>query len=141
MEANFSLEDFAKQFQMMEQLGIKEYCRLMPWLSDMNDDMDFQRRMIVLKNIIHSMTPEERQQPDRLTPSRCRRISQGSGTPWGLQGQVLKEYFQAKEFADAINRMTLTQKLKYVMSLNQTKPLVDDIEDFDDIDDDDDDLE
>jgi signal recognition particle subunit SRP54 len=121
MEANFSLDD----------------SQLLPGLTDMNKDIDLSRRMVVLQNIIHSMTPQERQRPDRLTPSRCRRISKGSGIPWELQGQVLREYFRAKEVAEEMNRLSMMQKMKHLMRLSQVEPMIDDFDDDDDDDDDD----
>lgn len=57
-----------------------------------------------LKAIVYSMTPEERENPDILTPSRRRRIAAGSGRNIQEIHRMIKQFKQSKEMMQKVSK-------------------------------------
>lgn len=80
---DFTLEDFADQFEQMKSMGsMQDMLAMMPGVDASkigNVEIDEKQtgRMIA---IIRSMTPRERRKPELLNASRKKRIAKGSGT-------------------------------------------------------------
>merc|ERR1712185_616797 len=79
---SFDLEDFLEQVQQIKKMGnVKDLLAMVPGMGkalrgvDLDDDA-FKH----IEAIIQSMTPDERQHPDKLNGSRKTRIAKGSGT-------------------------------------------------------------
>jgi signal recognition particle subunit SRP54 len=69
-KGSFGFDDFLKQMQSVKKMGG------MGSIMKLNvDDKEIQR----IEGIVHSMTPEERSNPDVITSSRRRRIAAGAG--------------------------------------------------------------
>jgi signal recognition particle subunit SRP54 len=83
LKGKFSLEDFLSQLSMLQKMGpLKDLIDKMPGMGDMMpegasvDGGELKK----IEAMILSMTPQERQQPEIIDPSREQRISKGSGT-------------------------------------------------------------
>ncbi|UTO05786.1 signal recognition particle protein [Moraxella sp. FZLJ2107] len=106
----FDLEDLLTQFQQMRNLGgMAGFLDKMPGLGG----ADIQKAMAEAKPeekikemeaLIHSMTPFERQNPDRITPSRKRRIAAGSGRQIQDVNRLLKQHKQMAKMMKMISR-------------------------------------
>lgn len=106
----FDLEDLLTQFQQMKNLGgMAGFLDKMPGLGG----ADIQKAMAEAKPeekvkemeaLIHSMTPFERQNPDKITPSRKRRIAAGSGKQIQDVNRLLKQHKQMAKMMKMISR-------------------------------------
>ncbi|MBE9032209.1 signal recognition particle protein [filamentous cyanobacterium LEGE 11480] len=85
LEAKFDFNDFLKQTRLLKNMGsLGGVMKLIPGMGKMLNDDQLQKGEKELKRVeamIGSMTMAERKDPDLLmtTPSRRRRIAQGSG--------------------------------------------------------------
>jgi signal recognition particle subunit SRP54 len=81
MEGTFTLEDFLSQMQQVKKMGpLGNLMGMMPGLPKEARDVEIDDRQIArIEGIIHSMTPAERIDPDRIDGSRRQRIAVGSG--------------------------------------------------------------
>ena len=63
------------------------------------------------------MTPEERENPDLLTPSRRRRIANGSGNTFIEVNKFIKDFNQAKQMMQGVMSGDMEQMMRQ-MGLN-----------------------
>lgn len=92
---DFTLEDFADQFEQMKSMGsMQDMLAMMPGVDASkigNVEIDEKQtgRMIA---IIRSMTPRERRKPELLNASRKKRIAKGSGTTIQEVNRLLNQF-------------------------------------------------
>ncbi|HWR18926.1 MAG TPA: signal recognition particle protein [Clostridia bacterium] len=92
---DFTLEDFADQFEQMKSMGsMQDMLAMMPGVDASkigNIEIDEKQtgRMIA---IIRSMTPRERRRPELLNASRKKRIAKGSGTTIQEVNRLLNQF-------------------------------------------------
>jgi len=93
-----NLDDFLAQLQQVKKMGpLGELLKLMPGMKDV-DVESAQDELPRIQGIIHSMTPEERAEPDLIDGSRRRRIAAGSATSPSEVNQLLKQFRQMKKY-------------------------------------------
>ncbi len=97
-KGNFGFDDFLQQMQAVKKMGgMKDMLKMMPGgggLGDMDFDENELKRM---EGIVHSMTPDERRDPDIIDSSRRRRIAAGSGVqPHDVSGLV-KTFMRSRD--------------------------------------------
>jgi signal recognition particle subunit SRP54 len=91
----FTLEDFADQFEQMKNMGsMQDMLAMMPGvdaskIGNMEIDEKQTGRMIA---IIRSMTPRERRKPELLNASRKKRVAKGSGTTIQEVNRLLNQF-------------------------------------------------
>ena len=102
----FDFEDFLEQVQQIKKMGnVKDLLAMVPGMGkalrgvDIDDDA-FKH----IEAIIRSMTPDERQHPEKLNGSRKTRIAKGSGT------STPSVWFRSRK-ARSWGRMPLSTKL------------------------------
>ena len=102
---SFDFEDFLEQVQQIKKMGnVKDLLAMVPGMGkalrgvDMDDDA-FKH----IEAIIRSMTPDERQHPDKLNGSRKTRIAKGSGTSVQEVNQLLKQFGEMKKMMKMMN--------------------------------------
>jgi signal recognition particle subunit SRP54 len=92
----FTLEDFLNQMRAIKKMGsLEQIIKMIPGLGGQIDSEAIaqgERQLKVIESMIQSMTPEERQKPEIINPSRRRRIAKGSGNSFEEVGQVLKQF-------------------------------------------------
>ncbi len=83
LSGNFTFDDFLKQLEMVQKMGsLKDLMGKLPFFGDMEipDDALDDNELVRVKAMIHSMTHQERRDPDLLqTLGRVRRVARGSG--------------------------------------------------------------
>jgi signal recognition particle subunit SRP54 len=85
-KAEFDLEDFREQMQMIRKMGdMKSLLGMIPGMSQQIKKLgaggpDPDREMKRVEAMLSSMTPKERRNPDLIDASRRKRIAAGSGT-------------------------------------------------------------
>ena len=102
---SFDLEDFLEQVQQIKKMGnVKDLLAMVPGMGkalrgvDLDDDA-FKH----IEAIIQSMTPDERQHPDKLNGSRKTRIAKGSGTTVQEVNQLIKQFNEMKKMMKMIS--------------------------------------
>ena len=98
-EGKYTLEDFLKSMDQMSKLGsMKSLMKLIPGMGsmaeamDQMDGMDPDKDLRRLRGMIHSMTPEERENPDKIDRGRRHRIAIGAGVEPREINELLKQF-------------------------------------------------
>ncbi|MHC4146240.1 MAG: signal recognition particle protein [Planctomycetota bacterium] len=80
-KGSFGFDDFLKQMQAVKKMGgIKDLMKMMPGMAGQADDLDLDGAELgQMEAIVHSMTLQERRDPDLIDSSRRRRIAAGAG--------------------------------------------------------------
>jgi signal recognition particle subunit SRP54 len=99
-ENSFTLEDYLDQFETMNKMGgIKDILSMIPGMGGKlkisEKDID-EKKMLMTKAIIQSMTKRERLNPQIINSSRKQRIALGSGTSVQEVNRLLKQFEQTK---------------------------------------------
>ena len=94
---------------------------MMPGLGAMGDalknvDIDNSREIKVIKAMVNSMTPKERENPDILNGSRRKRIALGAGLEVSDINRALKQFDMAAKMA---KQMTAPNGVKNIMNMIQ----------------------
>jgi signal recognition particle subunit SRP54 len=111
----FTLDDFLEQLSQVKKLGpLEQVLSMIPGLSGAKKLKDLQldeKELVYVEAIIHSMTPGERREPERvLNGSRKKRIARGSGTSVQEVNRLLKQFDQTKKMMKQFMDMEKTLK-------------------------------
>ena len=98
LAGQFSFDDFLEQINQIKKMGsFGSIARMIPGMgkqlkqaAEQFDDREIAR----LEGMVHSMTKEERQNPDLLDRSRQARIARGSGRSVAEVAQLIKQFKQ-----------------------------------------------
>lgn len=122
----FDLEDLLSQFQQMKNLGgMAGFLDKMPGMSGLDiqkamEEAKPEEKVKEMEALINSMTPFERRNPDKINPSRKRRIAAGSGKQIQDVNRLLKQHKQMARMMKMISRPDgLTKMMKAVQGLAQ----------------------
>ena len=99
-QGRFTLEDFLEQMQQVKKMGpLSGLVGMIPGLPKelRNTEID-DGMMGPIEAIIHSMTPEERQNPSIINGSRRLRIANGSGTSTTEVNALLDRFKQVQAY-------------------------------------------
>lgn len=102
MRANeFDYNDFLEQMDQVTKMGpLENILKMMPGIANnpalKNINID-PKQFAHIKAIILSMTPEERENPDLMNPSRRRRLAAGSGRPIVEVNRMIKQFNQMRK--------------------------------------------
>ena len=102
MRANeFDYNDFLEQMDQVTKMGpLENILKMMPGMANnpalKNINID-PKQFAHIKAIILSMTPEERENPDLMNPSRRRRLAAGSGRPIVEVNRMIKQFNQMRK--------------------------------------------
>ena len=95
----FNFNDFLGQIQQIKKMGnIKDLASMIPGVGKALKDVDIDDDAFKsVEAIIHSMTPNERENPDLINGSRRKRIADGSGTTVQDVNRLLKQFEESKK--------------------------------------------
>ena len=119
-KGTFTFNDFLNQLENIKKMGsMKSLMSMMPGLGAMGDalknvDIDNSREIKVLKAMVNSMTPKERENPDILNGSRRKRIALGCGLEVSDINRALKQFDTAAKMA---KQMSSPNGVKNIMSM------------------------
>lgn len=115
-ENTFDFNDFIDQLDQVQNMGPMEDLLKMipgmagnPALSNLKVD---EKQIARKRAIVSSMTPEERENPDLLTPSRRRRIAAGSGNSFVEVNKFIKDFNQAKSMMQGVMSGDMNKMMK-----------------------------
>jgi signal recognition particle subunit SRP54 len=104
-KGSFGFDDFLKQMKTVRKMGgMKSMLKLMPGIGNQIKDMDFDDKSINrMEGIVHSMTTEERKEPDLINSSRRRRIAAGSGVDNNEVASLVKTFKRSRDMMKALS--------------------------------------
>ncbi len=107
---HFTLDDFAKQMDMMSSLGsMTQILKYMPGVGAANIKSEEiergAREMGRFRVILSSMTQKERRNPQILNGSRKMRIAKGAGVDINQVNNLLARFEQVQQYAKLLKRM------------------------------------
>lgn len=105
----FDFQDFLEQLQQIKKMGnLKDLMSMIPGVGKAMKDIDIQEDAFKgVEAIIHSMTPEERANPDLINPSRKQRIAKGAGKDIAEVNAFMKQFEQMKQMMSMMNKMPM----------------------------------
>jgi len=113
-KGTFTFDDFLKQMQSVKKMGgMKDILKLVPGLGSQMSGMEVDDKEIArVEAIVHSMTRQERRDPDLIDASRRRRIARGCGMePQDVSGLV-KTFNQTRQMMKAFSGMGMMSRMK-----------------------------
>jgi len=104
IEGRFTLEDFLEQMQQVKKMGpLKGIMAMMPGVPKELRDADIDdKELAKVEGMIHSMTFEERRNPDLINGSRRLRIANGSGVTTSEINLLLKQFGEVQRMMKGI---------------------------------------
>lgn len=101
-KAEFNYNDYLESMNQMKKMGgVSSVLGMMPGVSgsqmkQIEDAMD-EKKMARIEGIIYSMTPQEREDPTLINPSRKRRIAKGAGVDISEVNRLVKQFEQMRK--------------------------------------------
>jgi len=104
-KASFDFDDYLVSMQQMKSMGgLSSIMSMMPGLGGLGggkmpdiDSEEGEKKMAQMEAMIYSMTPQERQNPDLLNPSRKHRIAAGAGVSISEVNRMVKQFNESKK--------------------------------------------
>ncbi len=95
----FDFNDFLSQIGQIKKMGnIKDLASMIPGVGKAIKDLDIDDDAFKgIEAIIHSMTPQERENPGILNGGRRKRIADGSGTSVAEVNRLLKQFEETRK--------------------------------------------
>lgn len=107
-KAEFTYDDYLEYMGQINNIGgLSSILKMMPGMGNkISEDMlPSEKQLTQVEAIIYSMTPEERNNPDLINPSRKRRIADGAGVDVAQVNRLTKQFDQAKKMMKNMNGM------------------------------------
>lgn len=103
----FNFNDFLNQIQQIKKMGnLKDLASMIPGVGKAIKDIDIDDNAFKgIEAIIHSMTPQERANPELINGSRRQRIARGSGTTIQEVNRLLKQFEETRKMMKAATAM------------------------------------
>jgi len=104
-KGTFGFDDFLKQMQTVRKMGgLADMLKMLPGMGSKLAGMDIDDgEMSKIEAIIHSMTLEERKNPDIINPSRRRRIAAGCGRDQHDVSALIKTFERSRDMLKALS--------------------------------------
>ena len=117
--ASFDLEDFLEQLQGPKKMGpISQILEMVPGFSQMSKKVSMEGlgddAVKRVESLIHSMTPEERRNPDIINGSRRRRIAKGSGNSPQDVNRLINQFSQMQKVMRQMSKRGGVNNLKHL---------------------------
>ena len=109
----FDFQDFLDQLQQIKKMGnLKDLMGMIPGMGKAMKDIDISDDAFKgVESIISSMTPFERSNPDKIDPSRKKRIAAGCGRDMNELNQFFKQFEQMKQMMKGMSNMPAMSKM------------------------------
>ncbi len=109
----FNFNDFLNQIQQIKKMGnLKDLASMIPGVGKAIKDIDIDDNAFKgIEAIIHSMTPEERTNPEIINGSRRQRIARGSGTTIQEVNRLLKQFEETRKMMKVAASMKNPMKM------------------------------
>lgn len=115
-ENTFDFNDFIDQLDQVQNMGpMEDLLKMLPGMANnpaMKNLKVDEKQVARKRAIVSSMTPAERENPDLLTPSRRRRIANGSGNSFVEVNKFIKDFNQAKSMMQGVMSGDMDKMMK-----------------------------
>lgn len=103
----FDFNDFLGQINQIKKMGnLKDLAAMIPGVGKAIKDLDIDDDAFKgIEAIIHSMTPNERTNPEIINGSRRQRIAKGSGTNIQEVNKLLKQFDETRKMMKMMTQM------------------------------------
>lgn len=126
-KAEFTLEDFLNQLNMMRKMGsVSSILGMIPGmrkiaksLEEGKEGAEVEHELKRIEAIILSMTPRERRHHEILNGSRRRRIAQGSGTSVMEVNRLIKQFMEMRKMMQRFTKLGPRQMLRTIGALGR----------------------
>ena len=109
----FTLTDFLDQLGQLKNMGnLQDLMGMIPGMSSVKDLQVDEKALGRVEAIIHSMTPQERENPGILGSSRKKRIAAGSGTRVEDVNKLLKQFETMQKMVKQFTGPGASKKMK-----------------------------
>ena len=104
-KGSFDFNDFLRQMQSVKKMGgMKDMLKMLPGVGSKLGDMDFDDGQLKqIEGIVHSMTNQERREPDTIDSSRRRRIAAGAGVEANDVSGLVKTFKRSRDMMKAFS--------------------------------------
>lgn len=106
-KSEFNFDDFLDNIGQIKKMGgITDILGMLPGMSSQLKDVEIDDNAFTgVESIIHSMTKEERLNPDVLNPSRKKRIARGAGVDISEVNKLVKQFEGSKKMMKQMSGM------------------------------------
>ena len=120
-ENKFDLNDLIEQIESVRKMGsIKDTLKMLPGIGKKLDDVDIdERKFDRLRALVESMTPQEREKPDIINPSRKKRIAAGSGQTVEDVNKLLQQFKQMQKLFKQLGGKSGSKKKRRKFNMSQ----------------------
>ena len=120
-ENKFDLNDLIEQIEQVRKMGsIKDTLKMLPGICKKVDDFDIdERKFDRLRALVESMTPQEREKPDIINPSRKKRIAAGSGQTVEDVNRLLQQFKQMQKMFKQLGGKSGSKKKRRRFNMSQ----------------------
>ncbi|MBP3329624.1 MAG: signal recognition particle protein [Clostridia bacterium] len=120
-ENKFDLNDLIEQIEQVRKMGsIKDTLKMLPGIGKKVDDIDIdERKFDRLRALVESMTPQEREKPDIINPSRKKRIAAGSGQTVEDVNRLLQQFKQMQKMFKQLGGKSGSKKKRRRFNMSQ----------------------
>ena len=100
-KGKFDFEDYLESMKQMRNMGgISSILGMLPGMGKQMGDIESmvdEKQLARMEAIVLSMTPQERQNPKLLNPSRKHRIARGAGVDIAVVNRFIKQFEQSQK--------------------------------------------
>ena len=100
-KGKFDFEDYLESMKQMRKMGgLTSILSMMPGIGAKMGDIEAmidEKQLARMEAIVLSMTPQERQKPKLLNPSRKHRIAKGAGVDIAVVNRFIKQFEQSQK--------------------------------------------
>jgi signal recognition particle subunit SRP54 len=120
-KGTFGLDDFLSTMESFKKMGsMKSILKMIPGVGQALKDVDLpEEELNRFRGIIHSMTPNERRNPDVIEASRRRRIAKGAGVEQQDVSGLVKQFTRMRPMMKQMAGMGMGQRLKATQAMAQ----------------------
>ena len=120
-KGSFTFDDFLNQMGAVKKMGgIKDVMKMIPGMGGQMPGMDVEDGELQrIEAIVHSMTKQERHDPDLIDASRRRRIARGSGTENSDVSGLVKTFNQTRQVMKAFSGMGTMDRMKMIKQMGK----------------------
>jgi signal recognition particle subunit SRP54 len=123
-EGRMTMDDFLKQLRSIRRMGpMKQLLGMLPGVGAALKDLEVDEKQLDrLEGIVHSMTPQERDNIKILNKSRTKRIAKGSGTTQGEVNKLTKQFEMVQKMTKQVAGGGIGGRLKAIKEMSKADP-------------------